>query len=351
MEDGRYRHGQIAVLGAGAIGGSVAADLVRAGHDVLLVDQWPAHVEAIKAEGLRVASAAGEERYRVRALHVCELSALAPQLELVFLAPKSYDTRWMAELARPYLAPYAVVVGLQNGMNDEEIAAIVGWGRVLGCAFELSAELFTPGRVQRNTARERAWFGLGELHGRITPRLREIGAVLEAAGRVALTANIHGAKWAKLVTSAMILAPFGMLGMQSWEAIEVPEVFRLCIRLGREALAVGAALGYAVEPIYGLGADAFLGSSDETAEKLLRTIVEHHGEQARKVRGVVLQDYLKGRETETEFLTGLVVRKGREANVPTPANEAVAEINRRIRRGQLRPQRSNLALVEALLRK
>jgi 2-dehydropantoate 2-reductase len=148
----------------------------------------------------------------------------------------------------------------------------------------------------------------------------------------------------------MILAPFGMLRLQSWEAIEIPEVFRLCIRLGRETAAVGAALGHTIEPIFGLSTAEFMGSTDEVVEKLLRTVVIHHGETARQVRGVVLQDYLKGRLTETDWLSGLVARKGVEAGVPTPANTAVVEINRRIRAGELKPERANLALVEEMLR-
>ena len=82
----------------------------------------------------------------------------------------------------------------------------------------------------------------------------------------------------------MILAPFGMLGLQSWEATEIPEVFKLCIKLGRETLAVGSTLGYTIEPIFGLSAAEFMGSADEIVEKLLVTIVRHHGETARKVR-------------------------------------------------------------------
>lgn len=340
---------KIAVLGAGAIGSSVGADLTRAGYDVVLIDQWPAHVEAMKAGGLRVAMPDEEFHAPVRAYHLCDVSTLNQPFDIVLLSPKSYDTRWMAELIKPYLKPDGVLVGLQNGMNEESIVPIVGYPRVMGCAFELSAEVFTPGRVQRNTTHERTWFGFGELHGRITPRLRELEQIMSCAGRISVTTNIHGAKWAKLVNSSMILAPFGMLGLQSWEATGIPAVFRLCIKLGRETMAVGAALGYTIEPIFGLSADEFMGSTDEIVEKLLRTIVEHHGKTARKVRGVVLQDYLKGRYTETDHLSGLVVRKGKEANVPTPANEAVTEINRQIRLGALKPDRSNLELVERMI--
>ena len=217
-----------------------------------------------------------------------------------------------------------------------------------GCAFELSAEVFTPGLVQRNTMRERTWFGIGELDGRVTPRLGEIQKILSCAGRVTITSNIWGAKWAKLVNSSMILAPFGMLGLQSWEATEIPEVFSLCVKLGRETMAVGKALGITIDPIFGMSAEEFNVSTDAIVEKLLRAILIHHGETARQVRGVVLQDYLKGRMTETDFVNGLIARKGRAAGVPMPANDAVVEVNRRIRAGELKPERSNIAIAHQL---
>jgi len=341
---------KIAVLGVGAIGSSVGADLTRAGHDVALIDQWPAHVEAMKAGGLHVVMSDDDFTIPVRAHHLCELASLNARFDIVMLAAKSYDTRWMVELIKPRLNPDGVLVGLQNGMSDEAIASIVGAERTLGCVVELSAEVFTPGLVQRNTTRKTTWFGFGELDGRITPRLREIESLMSCTAKISVTTNISGAKWTKLVNSSMILSVFGMLGLQSWQATEIPEVFKLCIQVGRETVAVGAALGYQLEPIFGFTAEQMLGSTDETVEKLLRAVLGHLGPNARKARGVVLQDYLKGRCTEVECLTGAVVERGKATGVPTPANAAVAHVNQQIRAGALKPDPSNLALVESMLR-
>ena len=339
---------KIAVLGAGAIGSSIAADVAKAGYDLTVIDQWPAHIEAMKAGGLRVKIPDEDIHVKVDAVHLCDVASLNRTFDLVLLSAKSYDAEWMTRFIAPHLATDGVLVPVMNSLNDEWVAPIIGPERDVGCAFELSAEVFTPGLVQRNTMRERTWFGLGELHGRVTPRLVEIQKILSCVGRVTITSNIWGAKWAKLVNSSMILAPFGMLGLQSWEATEIPEVFSLCVRLGRETMAVGAALGITIDPIFGMSAEEFNVSTDAIVEKLLRAILIHHGETARQVRGVVLQDYHKGRMTETDFLNGLIARKGREAGVPTPANDAVVEINRRIREGKLKPERTNIAIAHQL---
>src|SRR3990167_1858352 len=93
---------QIAVVGTGAIGSSVGADLTKAGHDVVLIDQWPAHVEAMKANGVRVVMPDEELHAPVRAYHLCEVSTLNQQYDIVLLAGKSYDSCWMAEFIKPY---------------------------------------------------------------------------------------------------------------------------------------------------------------------------------------------------------------------------------------------------------
>lgn len=349
MEGSKEVNTRIAVLGSGAIGSSIAADLTKAGCNVSVIDQWPAHVEAMKANGLRVTLPDEDVHAKVRAYHLCEVCNFRERFDIVLLAAKSFDSLWLAHLIEPHLATNGVLVGVQNGMNNETLASAVGERRVIGCAFELSAEVFTPGIVQRNTMRSRTWFGIGEHHGRITPRLQALEHIMKNVGNVSLTTNIWGAKWSKLINSSMILGPFGMLGMQSWEATEIPEVFKLCIQLGRETFAVGNALGYTIDPIFGLSAEEFSGSTDKVIETLLRTIVLHHGEDARHVRGVVLQDFAKGRHTEAANLNGYVSAKGREANVPTPANDAVMQVISRIERGELSPGRSNLGEVEKIM--
>jgi 2-dehydropantoate 2-reductase len=332
---------RIAVLGAGAIGSSIGADLTRAGHDVTIIDQWPAQVEAMKAEGLCIQMPDEELRIPVRALHLCELAATNLEFDIVFLAVKSNDDRWCAEFIRPYLKADGVLVGTQNGMNDDTLASILGRGRVVGCAMELSAEIFTPGLVKRNTTHKTTWFAVGELDGFYTPRVKEIAGLLGDVGRCDVTGNIYGAKWTKLIANTMTMGPFGLLGLGNSEAANLPGMFDVSVRLGKESLAVGAALGYRMEPIFGLRADEFAGSSDENLVTAMKTLLGH----VSRGRTAPIHDHLKGRRSEMEFIPGVVVRKGRELGIPTPCNEAVVELDRQINQGLLKMDRSNFDLL------
>lgn len=339
---------KIAVLGVGAIGSSVGADLTKAGYDVLLIDQWPAHVEAMKAKGLQVTMPDEALHTTVQAVHLCEVCALNLEFDIVLLTAKSYDSCWMAQFIKPYLKPDGVLVSLQNSLNDEWIAPIIGYTRDVGCVVELSAEIFEPAIVKRNTTHKGTWFGLGELHGRVTPRVEELAKILSSVGKVDITTNIWGAKWTKLIANSMLQAPIGILGLREMEATDIPQVFDFCIQLGREATQVGSTLGFTIEAIYGLSADEFMGSTDEVLKKNLITLVTHIGKEA---RNSVLQDHLKGRYSEVDFLNGLIVEKGKEAGVPTPLNEAVTELTKEIRKGTLKPDRANLPLLEKMMAK
>lgn len=336
---------KIAILGTGTIGSSVGADLVKAGYDAVLIDQWPAHVEAMKTRGLRILMEKEEIHVPVKALHLSELCTVNEPFGLVLLAAKSYDTRWLVEFIKPHLKREGVLVSLQNSMNDEWIAPVIGYERDIASVVELSGELFEPGVVRRNTDRSHTWFALGELHGRITPRLREIAQILKSAGVAEMTTNIWGVKWSKLVANCMNQAVCGILGTYNWELVDKPDCFRFCIRLGREALEVAEKLGYDIEPLFGMTKEDFLGATDHVLEKHLMTLFSNIGKRS---RCAVLQDHLKGRRSEVDYLNGLVVKKGREAGVPTPFNEAVVALTHQIEQGGLKPHLSNFGLLEKL---
>ncbi len=333
---------KIAVLGAGAIGSSVSADLTNAGLDVTVIDQWPAQVEALKAGDLTIKMPDRELRVPIRALHLCDLASANLEFDIVFLAVKSNDHRWLAEFIKPYLKSDGVLVPVQNGFNDDSIASIIGRPRVVGCALELSAEIFTPGLVKRNTTPQTTWFGIGELDGMATPRLREIEAIMRHVGHVELTGNIYSTKWTKLVANTMTMGPFGLLGLGNSDAANLPGMFELSVALGKESAAVGEALGFRLQPIFGLRADEFAGTVEENLVKAMKTLLGHitHG------RTAPIHDHIKGRTSEMEYIPGVVSRKGRELGIATPLNDAVVEIDRKINRHEIAMGRENLDLLK-----
>jgi 2-dehydropantoate 2-reductase len=161
--------------------------------------------------------------------------------------------------------------------------------------------------------------------------------------RCDVTGNITGAKWTKLIANTMTMGPHGLLGLRNGEAAVLPGMADIAARIGRESLAVGAALGYRIEPIFGLRADEFAGTSDENLATTRNALMQHVGSRSRTAP---IHDHIKGRKSEMEFITGVVCRKGRELGIPTPYNDAVLEIDRMINKGEIRMDRSNFELLK-----
>jgi 2-dehydropantoate 2-reductase len=333
---------KIAVLGTGANGSCIAASLIDAGRDVVLIDQWPAHIEAMRANGLTITMPDTEQHVKVRAHHLCDLCTLHETFDVVLLAMKAYDTRWSCELIKPYLATDGMLIGMQNAMEAVTIADVVGGERTVGCVIELSSEMFTPGQVKRNTPPPRTWIGLGALGSSAEGRLAEMQALLAPVGKVEIKSNILAAKWTKLVVNAMCLGPFAMVGLTLYEALKLPGMRELIIEIGEEAMRVGHDLGYPVEPIFGL-TPADLAGSNRPAEKLFDTLASHVGPG--RGRNTVLQDLLKGRASEVDMINGRVVEESARRGYDAPANARVVEIVRQIEAGKRKPEPANMALA------
>jgi 2-dehydropantoate 2-reductase len=332
---------KIAVLGTGANGSCIAADLTNAGFDVVLIDQWPAHVEAMREKGLHVTLRQGEIHAKVRAHHLCDLAAMNQKFDLVLLVTKAYDTRWHAELIKPYLKEDGFLIGVQNGMTAEIIADVVGPSRTLGCVVELSSYCFTPGEIKRNTAPERTWFGLGSFHPATEGKEAEIEPVLKHAGKVDVIDDVLAAKFMKLVVNSMTLGTMAMVGGDL--ADEQPEgMSELMMKLGEESLAVGKALGHAVVPLFGLKLEEVEGSN-----RLLQKFIDKLNHDIGPGRGAntTLQDHIKGRLSEVDVINGMIVEESERRGMKAPANAAMVEVTRRIHAGELKPDPANLKLA------
>src|ERR1700750_1178979 len=246
---------KIAIVGAGAVGGYAGAHMVQAGEDVTFIDPWPEHVEHMRRHGLRVTHAMDVEEFKVavRALHVTDAQQLAKEapVDIAFVCMKSYDTAWATMLIRQYLAPDGCVAALQNCMNEETIAGIVGWGKTLGCiASSITVNLPEPGHIHRGAGKHGAAhtvFRAGEVHGRITARAREIGRLVGYTDSAKVTGNLWGERWSKLVANVMGHGLSAGTGLPGGEMLQSKPIRRFSTRLGSEAIRGGQALRYSPE--------------------------------------------------------------------------------------------------------
>ena len=333
---------RIGIVGAGAIGCVVGGLLARAGHDVTLIDQWPEHVETLKRQGLRLSGTCGDHIIPVTALHLHEVQRITTPFDAVFVAVKSYDTEWATALGAAYLVrPQGVVVDFQNGINDDRVAAVAGRERTLGCVILIAAGMYEPGHAMRTDAGS-SGFKIGEHDGRDTPRARALADALSAVAPTTVTTNLWGERWSKLAINCMANPIAGLSGFGTAEVRVEPGPRRLAVYLGAEVIGVGRARGFEVEPIWGIAAQRFV---DAVAGRGLDEVEADISRDAKSRSGgrpSLLQDVMRRRRTEIEYLNGYVVAEGRQAGVPTPINEAVVDLYRRYGVGALEPDPRNL---------
>ena len=346
---------RIAIVGAGALGGYVGGTLAHLGHNVTLIDAWPEHVETIRARGLELDGMTPEERFVVRkakTLHLTDVQSLArAPVDVAMVAVKSYDTLWATALIKPYLSEQGFVVSLQNCLNEETIASMVGWGRTVGAvASMISVDLYEPGRIRRTMAKggdKYTIFRIGEPHGRVTPRVEELVEWFRGIDSAKATTNLWGERWSKLVQNSMSNGVTAATGLTSGDCLRNDKIRRFQIRLGGEAVRVGQALGYELEKIRGAAPErlALAAEGDRAALAEIEALfVPRAADNPRDniQRPSMAQDILKGRRTEIDAMNGYIARKGEEVGVPAPSHAKLADIVTRVERGELKPSPSHL---------
>ena len=344
---------KIAIVCAGAVGSHVGGHLTRAGYAPILVDFWPEHVEAMRRDGLKLTGMTEAECFTqpVEAWHITELERLSRErpVDIAFVCPKSYDTVWATEMIRQYLAPNGFVVSLQNGINEERVAGVVGWGKTMGSIASLIAvELHGPGEVRRNVplgGERHTVFRVGEPHGRITDRARLVAEMLGHVDSAIATTNLWGERWSKLVINSMRNPMSAATGLGGNEADRLDYTRRLAIRIAGEAIRIGLAHGFTLEKLYGMEpgrvAEAAEGSNEAMAE--IEAVLERNAQgRSATDRPSMGQDIQKGRRTEIDFINGLVVDYAERLGLPADANRAIVEVVKRVERKEIAPAPENV---------
>lgn len=293
---------RIAILGAGGVGGYYGGLLARSGQDVTFVAR-SAHLEAIRAHGLRVESIHGD--FEVRPAKATDDPGEIAPVDLVLVAVKDYDLEAASEMARPLIGRETAVLPLLNGLDAaERLAAVLGQEHVLAGLTHISSSIAAPGVVRQISPVRRVTFG--ERDGRITPRAERIRDVLAASGAEAvLTPAIDVALWEKFVFIASISGVCCLARQPVGPVLMTPETQRLYGDALQEVETVGRAREVAL-PL-------------DVVQRSIR-LTEGFAPQTKPS---LLVDLEAGGRLELEAMSGTVMRYGQDAGVPTPVHRVI----------------------------
>jgi 2-dehydropantoate 2-reductase len=332
---------RILVMGAGGIGGIVAATLTEVGAAVTAVSTNPAIRAAVETAGYRVTDD-GEERA------VRGWIAAAPEgsYDLCILATQPPNVEDAARTALRHLAGDAQVVVLPNGLCEERVASIVGAERVIGGIVAWGASMPSPGRYERTA---HGGFALGRLAGELDDDIRRVAELLEAIGPVTLTRNLRGARWSKLALNCAVSALGTIAGERLGPLVRVRRYRRLALEIMTEAVQVAKAEDVKLEKVAGtLDLDWIaLSEADRTARLSAGLTAKHAlmlavGLRYRRMRTSMLAAIERHRTPAIDFLNGEVVARGKKHGLATPVNERIVELVWKIAKGELKSSRETL---------
>ena len=303
---------RVLVIGGGAIGGITAAGLDA---EVVVLDANEEHVAKLRHPGLVV----NEER-PVPLAAVSRLEDLEGEFDLALIAVKAPFHHAALEplVARGGIGAFCT---LGNGLIQDRIEAIVGTGNLLAALVEWGGTNAGPGHLIRDS---QGGYVVGELDGSVSDRARALAEALQPIGRTRVTDNVRGMIWTKLLTNSTFTGLSAISGLRYGPAAQ--EGRAAAHALWTEGVAVADAQGLTLETIHEIDAHNF---TDAAIDRMM--------EGSGNVKPSMLQDLEAGRGTEVDVVNGGVAGKGREYDIPTPANDKVVELVHSIERGERTP--------------
>jgi 2-dehydropantoate 2-reductase len=305
---------KIAIIGPGAIGSLFAAFLTKAkgkDNEIWILDKDPQRANKLNRQGISVEGIGGKWQINVKA--TCDTKEIGP-VDLVIMCVKSYDTKTAIEQAVSLIAEDTVVLTLQNGMgNIEIIGEVAGPDKVIGGITNIGATWLETGLVRFAGKGETI---IGKIDGKTSVQMRHIREFFNKAGvETKISQDIKGFLWSKLVINAGINALTAITRLNNGKLLD----FEGSRRILREAVteAVKIAKRKRIKLLY----DDPLAKVESVCEATAANISS------------MLQDVLRKKHTEIDFINGVVVRFGQELGIAVPVNRILVDLVKTIEAG------------------
>ncbi|MDR1376974.1 MAG: 2-dehydropantoate 2-reductase [Synergistaceae bacterium] len=296
-----------AILGSGAMGCLYGGMLAEAGNDVVLVDVWKEHMDAVNGSGLKIEDSNGERTVKnIRG--VTDPTAAGP-VDLVIVFVKATATEQAMRGALCLVGENTTVLTLQNGLgNVEKICGVVGAPRVVAGTTGHGSTLVGPGKIRHAGVGETV-IGAPNTSESSDGRVESLASFFGGAKLTTrISKNVMGLIWTKLVVNVAINALTAVTGLKNGRLVDFPETAELMKLSVEEACAVAKAKGIRFD----------VDDPLEHARNIARLTAAN--------RSSMLQDVMSKRPTEVSVINGAIVEEGKKLGIPTPVNAVLTNL-------------------------
>ena len=334
-----------AIYGAGSLGTVLGAYITKNGGQVDLINRNKAHVEILNTKGAKIIGTV-DMTVPVKAITPDQMEG---KYDVIVLLTKQLFNKEVVTMLKDYLSENGVIVTLQNGIPEPGIAEIVGANHTMGCAVEWGAALIEPGVCELTSATDSLSFHMGKLDGITDEQVKMVKDLLELMCPVHEEENLMGARWSKLLINATFSGLGTVVGGVFGNVSEDKDAQKVAIRCMKECIDVGHATGTEFAPVQGkniVGLFYYKGAIKRALGCMLLPIAM---KKHRLIEPSMLQDLKKGKPCEVDAINGVVCEFGRKHNVPTPINDKIVEIIKKIQNGELKAEKANIRLFDDIL--
>ena len=338
---------KIVIIGAGAVGGVIAAHLSNLNYNIQLVCKHREILESIENNGLRIDGI--KEPVICYPDTVIDISQIADKPDIVFLATKANEIKELVQNIVPFLKNDTAVVSLQNGICEDFVAEIVGPDRTVGCVVDWGATMHAPGRIELTSD---GGFIIGELDGEVTHRLLILKSMLEKIFKVKISSNIYGALFSKLIINSCIKTLGAIIGLYLGELLNLNIARSIFLHVLTEGVQVAKTSQVKLEKIGGkIDLYKFALKPKELSNNFSMPLLMKHlmiqliGLKYRRIKSSSLQSLERDKPTEIDYLNGYIIKKAQQFNIPVPVNQKLVNIVKHIETGKIKIDRENLFQV------
>ena len=334
-----------AIYGAGSLGTVLGAFISKNGGQVDLINRNKAHIEALNTKGAKITGTV-DMTVPVKAISPDEMEG---KYDVIILLTKQLHNKEVVTMLKNFLSEDGVIVTLQNGIPEPSIAEIVGENHTMGCAVEWGAALTEPGVCELTSETDSLSFHMGKMNGITDKQVKMVKELLELMCPVHEEENLMGARWSKLLINATFSGLGTVVGGVFGDVSENKDAQKVAIRCMKECIDVGHATGTQFAPVQGkniVGLFYYKGALKRALGcKLLPIAMKKH----RLIEPSMLQDLKKGKPCEVDAINGVVCEFGKKHGIPTPINDRIVEIIKKIQNGELKAEKKNIHLFDDIL--
>jgi 2-dehydropantoate 2-reductase len=310
------------VVGAGAVGGITAALLKKNGTDVEIVCKHEDYASLISDNGIQVTGACGELSVRIPAF--ASITQVKEEKDIVLLATKATDMIEAAKSIDRVLKKNGFLISMQNGICEDDLAAVLGRNRIIGCVTGWGATMESVGKLIMTSKGD---FILGYPDRIPDECLLNIAEILSSVVPVKTTENIMGHLYSKLIINSCITSLGAICGLYLGKMLLIRKVRKIFIEIIREAVEVAGSLNIKIEVFGGkLDFEKFLEGNDKLSDLRRHLLLMVIGYKYRKLKSSTLQSLERGKPTEIDFLNGYIIKSGNISGVSVPVNTIIVNM-------------------------